>query len=231
MSQKWWWKRGKPTVFDYIHDPLAKWKKKSRSPCLQVQWSVCLVVPPPHHHVLVVPTRRAPSLRRCTACSEGQGSRAKEDKYCDPRRKVPALGWWRLLSAQQSWCAGLAAEFPRQSSAGNKRPRVSVLVGKLGFLVINWFVYMFTSVLGSFPKVRRVDKYHLFFPSEAHALAALQAPWAQHRSSMFETHAMSPRESCPQGPRGWQLYPSYPSSSYTAFLPGLTSCVSLQGLE
>ena len=77
---------------------------------------------------------------------------------------------------QRGWCIGLVAEFPRQISARNKCTHVSVLVGKLGFLVINWFMYMFASVLGSFPRVRRVDKYHLFFLSEVRALAALRAP-------------------------------------------------------
>lgn len=110
---------------------------------------------------------------------------------------------------QQGWGIGLAAEFPQQISARNKCTHVSVLVGKLGFLVINWFVYMFTSVLGSFSKVRRVDKCHLVFPSKVHALAALQAPWAQQHSCTFKTHAVSPSETFPQGPWGWQLYPGW----------------------
>ena len=134
-----------------------------------------------------------------------------------PQGKSHCCGFLRAVISAAGWCVGLVAEFPWQISARRECTHVSVLVDKLGFLVIEWFVYMFTSVLGSFPKVRQVDKCHLFFPSEAHVLAALQAPWARHHSCTFKTRAVSTSESCPRGPgvylgwlRVWAL-PAQPS--------------------
>lgn len=69
---------------------------------------------------------------------------------------------------------------------------ISVLGGKLGFLVILWFVCLLPSALASFPKVSR-EISTSYFPLRAAALAALELSSPQGHSRPV----WGPRDTCP----------------------------------